>query len=219
MTSRVAITAVRRTAEGTRASVKLRQAGLLPGVLYGGPEGLRIPISTPKSAVASASHHRGYAFLNSLISLKLDDKTFTVIPRHLQHNPLAPADPLSVNFLVYDADKGAKVSVPLEILDEDKCTALKRGGIVNVLAWRVLVQVQGEHIPDSIPVSLAGLKVGDVVAWSNLKLPERLKACMTPVKGPGVLLLNILGSKSKGGKDDEDEAAASDAAPTTKAAE
>jgi len=215
MTSRVAITAVRRTAEGTRASVKLRQAGLLPGVLYG--EGLRVPISTPKSAVASASHHRGYAFLNSLVSLKLENETFTVIPRHLQHNPLAPADPLSVNFLVYDAAKGAKVSVPLEILDEDKCTALKRGAIVNVLAWRVLVRVKGEHIPDSIPVSLAGLKVGDVVAWSNLKLPERLKACMTPVKGPGVLLLNILGSKSKGGN--EDEAAGTDAATTTKAAE
>jgi len=212
---RVAITAVRRTAEGTRASVKLRQAGLLPGVLYG--EGLRVPISTPKSAVASASHHRGYAFLNSLVSLKLENETFTVIPRHLQHNPLAPADPLSVNFLVYDAAKGAKVSVPLEILDEDKCTALKRGAIVNVLAWRVLVRVKGEHIPDSIPVSLAGLKVGDVVAWSNLKLPERLKACMTPVKGPGVLLLNILGSKSKGGN--EDEAAGTDAATTTKAAE
>ena len=199
------IAALRREAQGSRASTRIRASGLLPGVLYGGPDNIRVPISTPKAAVTSALHARGASFLNSILTLRLDGDgvTYSVIPRHMQHNPVRPSDPISLNFLVYDPAQGVKVSIPLSIADEDKCLALKRGGTLNVLTWRVLVRFkggEGDVIPDSIPVSLAGIKVGELVTWGNIKLPDYMKRVLTPLGGPNVPLLNILGSKAKGAK-------------------
>ncbi len=81
----IEISAVKRDAKGTGASRRLRRAGAVPGVLYGGgKEAVTIELNA-KDLFMQFRHE---AFHASILNLNLDGKKESVLLRDYQMHPV-----------------------------------------------------------------------------------------------------------------------------------
>ena len=64
------------------------------------------------------------------------------------------------------------MGINVEFLNEDKCTGLKLGGVLNVVRPQVELNCPAISIPEKITVDLEGLNVGHTIHISAIELPE-----------------------------------------------
>src|SRR5947207_13747329 len=76
------ITASPRGELGSRANKRLRDAGKLPGVIYGHKEAV-VPVTLPKKEVVGHIHHGAHVF-----ELQLSGKSETVLVKEVQYDHL-----------------------------------------------------------------------------------------------------------------------------------
>src|SRR5580692_3170143 len=100
------VTAQPRTELGSRANKRLRDAGKLPGVIYGHKEAV-VPVTLPKREVVN--------FLNKgahLFDLNLEGKSEKVLVKEVQYDHLG-MEVLHVDFARVSLDEKVKVTIPL----------------------------------------------------------------------------------------------------------
>mmetsp|Transcript_9697 Transcript_9697/g.11051 ORF Transcript_9697/g.11051 Transcript_9697/m.11051 type:complete len:216 (+) Transcript_9697:139-786(+) len=174
-----------RLADGSRASRRFRNAGDIPGVLYGKPFERHVLLTTPRSSIEKEIRERQGSFENTLYNLSFEDaadeklSNLLVVPRTLQQHRYKN-HPISCNFLAYDPEKGMKIRIPLFWLDEEKSNGLKRGGVLNRVFWDIKCHVTGLNIPPSLGVSLAGRNIGSRIRWSDIKVPDGVSLIKPP---------------------------------------
>ncbi|MBE9609228.1 50S ribosomal protein L25/general stress protein Ctc [Chitinilyticum piscinae] len=164
------INAQSRPAQGTGASRRLRKAGRLPAVVYGGS----------KDAVGvSLDHNEMYytlqdeKFHTSLINLSIDGATEQVLLRAVQYHPFKQ-QVLHVDFQRVDNETKVEIKVPLHFTNADSSVGVKmQGGTVSYALNDVLVRVAASKVPDFVEVDLSKLEASHPnVHLSDLKLPE-----------------------------------------------
>src|SRR3954468_11219870 len=128
------ITAKPRNELGSRANKRLRDAGMLPGVIYGHKEAV-VPVTLPKKEVVNHLEHGVHVF-----DLATDGKTEKVLVKEVQYDHLG-MEVLHVDFARVSLDEKVEVTVPLELKGEPKGEA--DGGvlqqIISVLEVECLV--------------------------------------------------------------------------------
>jgi large subunit ribosomal protein L25 len=158
-----------RNDQGSRASRRLRRAGRLPGILYGGH---REPVAISLDHNAVLLHMRSDAFYSHVLTLHLEGKTEKAILRDLQRHPFKPSLQ-HIDLLRVSAGERIRVHVPLHFQHEDVCVGVKSGGgMVNRQMAEVEVECLPDLIPEAIDVDVAALTVGQSLHLSNLVLPE-----------------------------------------------
>ncbi len=168
MAEQATIAAEPRVAAGTGAARAARRNGMIPGVVYGADRE-NIMISVARAALDREAGRTG--FFAQLYKLKVGGETMDVLARDLQLHPVTDAI-LHVDFLAVKAGATLTVNIPVVFLNEDDCTGLTRGGVLNVVRHEVEVSCPATAIPESIGVDLAGLDIGDSVHISDIALPE-----------------------------------------------
>ena len=68
-----------------------------------------------------------------------------------------------VDFLRVTENATVAVGINVEFLNEDKCTGLKLGGVLNVVRPQVELNCPAISIPEKITVDLEGLNVGHTI--------------------------------------------------------
>lgn len=190
------IIAQQRTLQGTSASRRLRRAGKVPCVVYGGAEA---PQSIEVDHNDLLLKLKKEAFHSSILNLVVDGKKQQVLLRDTQVHAYKPLV-LHVDFQRVDATHELHIKVPLHFVNADVAPGVKlSGGLVNHVLTEVDVSCLAKDLPEFIEVDLGALKVGQNIHVSELKLPKGVKAV---VHGDDQIVVTIVG---KGGAQEAEE--------------
>lgn len=158
----------RREAEGKGASRRLRRAGKVPAIVYGGElPPVSIQIDHEKIWLAQQNEW----FYSSILDLSLNGDVQKVLLRDIQRHPYKQQI-LHLDFQRVSDNEVLRASVPLHFVNEEKSPAGKTAGVVIMHELtEVTVACLPKDLPTAIEVDLSDLAVGAVVHLSDLKLP------------------------------------------------
>lgn len=164
----IEVIAFKRDAQGSSASRRLRHAGKVPGIVYGGTAA-PMQIELDHNALYHAL--RKEAFHASVLTLTVDGNRESVLLRDTQWHPYKQ-QVLHVDFQRVDKDHKIHVKVPLHFLNAETAPGVKLGGgkphhIMNELD----VQCFPGSLPEFIEVDMGKLEVGHSIHANDLKLP------------------------------------------------
>ena len=161
------ITAKPRNELGSRANKRLRDSGMLPGVIYGHKEAV-VPVTLPKKEVVNYLSHGTHLF-----EVGLEGKKETVLVKEVQYDHLG-LEVMHVDFARVSLDEEVDVTVPLELKGEPK--GEKDGGVLQQIVAELDLRCKVTDIPDVIRHDVSEMALNDVVHISDLKLPANVKA-------------------------------------------
>ncbi len=161
------VTAKPRNELGSRANKRLRDAGMLPGVIYGHKEAV-VPVTLPKKEVVGHLAHGTHLF-----EVGLDGKKETVLVKEVQYDHLG-LEVMHVDFARVSLDEEVDVTVPLELKGEPK--GEKDGGVLQQIVNELDLRCKVTDIPDVIRHDVSEMALNDVIHISDLKLPANVKA-------------------------------------------
>ena len=153
----------------------LRLAGNIPGIVYGGPEQnqkITVLKKTVKSLLDKGS------FLSNIITLNLDSKPQTVLPREISYNVLSD-EPTHIDFLRIVPGVKIRIEVPVEFINHETSPGLKRGGVLNIVRRKIELKCPSEKIPSVITLDLDGVDIGESFKISAVKLEEGVTPTIT----------------------------------------
>ena len=164
-----AITVEKRNDEGKGASRRLRRAGFVPAIVYGG-ELKPVSIQIQHKDVWHASQNEW--FYSSILDLSLGGDVQKVLLRDMQRHPFKQLV-LHLDFQRVNENEAIRVRVPLHFLNQEASVAGKTSGVVIMHELtEVEISCLPKHLPESIEIDLSNLAIGDIVHLSDLKLPE-----------------------------------------------
>ena len=191
-----------RTVQGSGASRRLRRAGKVPGVVYGGAAAA-VAIEVDHNELILAL--RKEAFHASVINLKLDGKAETVVLRDVQMHPYK-ALVLHADFQRVDATHALHQKVPLHFVNGDLAPGVKLGGgKVTVTMNEVDVTCLPQDLPAFVEVDLKDLQAGATIHVSQLVLPKGVKPVVHGSDDP--VVVSIPAKKAAAGGEEEAPAA------------
>ncbi|MBL0371975.1 50S ribosomal protein L25/general stress protein Ctc [Rhizobium sp. KVB221] len=158
---------------GKGSSRELRRNGLIPAVIYGDKQA-PISITLPVKEVTQKIHAGG--FMTTVATIEVDGQKISVLPKDYQLDPVRDFT-MHVDFLRVSADMKVTVEVPVHFVNEEKSPGIKVGGVLNIVRHAVELHCPANDIPEFISADLNGLKIGDAIHISHVKLP----AGVTPV--------------------------------------
>ncbi len=161
-----------RERTGTGGAREVRNAGKVPGILYGGTLA-PVPIAVSLNAFKKALYTGKLA--GHLVTLKYGEETQKVIAKSIDFHPVTDTP---IHFDLYRVDEHAKIriSVPVHFKNHEASPGLKKGGALNVSIHELEILVPADHIPEDIAIDLTGLEIGASIHVSDLKLPSDVVA-------------------------------------------
>ena len=165
--------AIVRTGTGKGAARQTRRDGMVPGVVYGG--GVEsLPTQIPHNVLLKKL--RAGRFLSTLFNLKVEGHDdVRVICRDVQRDVVKDL-PTHLDLMRLRRTSLVSLFIPVEFINEEECTGIKRGGVLTIVRQEVELRVTAGDIPEKITVDLHGLPMGEVITISSVKLPAGSKA-------------------------------------------
>jgi large subunit ribosomal protein L25 len=164
----IEVKATKREVQGTGASRRLRRAGRVPGILYGGeaqPQNIELDHND------LWQHLRKEAFYSSVLTMDVDGARQMCLLRDVQRHPFRQLI-LHVDFQRIDATHKIHQKVPLHFINADIAPGVKlQGGMVQHVTNEIDVKCLPRDLPEFIEVDLRDLDSGHSIHVSGLKLP------------------------------------------------
>ncbi len=161
-------TATSRDVQGTSASRRLRHAGRVPAIVYGGEE---------QPVVISLDHNEIYhnlrkeAFHASILTMELDGKAEKVLLRSVQWHPYKQ-QVLHVDFQRVLASQAITTKVPLNFEGGEVSPAVKLSGqVISHILTELEITCLPGNLPASITVDLSGMTANANLHLDSIKLP------------------------------------------------
>jgi len=155
-----------RSEFGSRTSRRLRRAGMVPGVLYGGGKDARA-FQVPEREVRSILIHGG-----ALIDVVFDGSNPTpVVVKEQQRDPVRGAL-LHLDLLEVKLDTAIEAEVTIELLGTEDAPGVKEGGVLEHVTHQITIEALPTAIPESIAADVSGMSIGDTLQLSALTPPE-----------------------------------------------
>jgi large subunit ribosomal protein L25 len=161
------ISAKNRSELGSRANKRLRDAGFVPGVIYGHKEAV-VPVTLPRKELANHLSHGAHLF-----DLALEGKSEKVLVKEVQFDHLGH-EVIHVDFARVSLDEKVEVTVPLELRGTPKGEA--DGGVLQQIISELEIECLVTDIPESIRHNVADMGMDDVLHIKDLKLPTGVRA-------------------------------------------
>jgi len=168
MVTYVNLAAEPRDRAGKGAARATRRAGRVPAVIYGNKQD---SVLISLSPIDLTRELRGPGFFARVYEIEVGGEKHRVLARDLQMDPVTDR-PIHVDFMRFSRKTRLVVEVQVVFENEELSPGLKRGGVLNVVRHAIEFRCSPENIPESIPVSLEGLDIGDSVHISAVTLPE-----------------------------------------------
>lgn len=153
---------------GKGSSRELRRNGLIPAVIYGDKQA---PVSIALSTKEVTQKIHAGGFMTTVATIDVNGEKIRVLPKDYQLDPVRDFT-LHVDFLRVSKDSQVTVEVPVHFVNEEKSPGIKIGGVLNIVRHEVELHVSADDIPEFLTVDLTGLKIGDGVHISHVKLPK-----------------------------------------------
>jgi large subunit ribosomal protein L25 len=160
---------------GSGAAGRLRQAGTIPGVVYGlGKPAVAVAVPWTELRRALTTEQG----INALIKLNVDGTSDLTMVKDMQRDPVR-RDVLHVDFLRVDPDITLEVEVTVVLVGEAE-ELHREGGIVEQAMNSLIVSAKPAAIPSEIEVDISGLTMDHPIKASAIVLPEGVTTDVDP---------------------------------------
>jgi large subunit ribosomal protein L25 len=156
----------RREAAGSRAARRLRRAGSVPGVLYGGGED---PVSFQVDArlLRQTLSHAG-----AVLDLSVDGAGATpVVVKELTRHPVT-GETIHVDLLRVRLDRAISATVILDLVGAEDAPGVKEGGVLEQVTRELTIEALPGDIPDAIHHDVSGVHIGDTITLEAVTAPR-----------------------------------------------
>ncbi|OIR06818.1 50S ribosomal protein L25 [mine drainage metagenome] len=180
--------AQKRTLQGTGASRRLRRAGRVPGVVYGGEQ--------PAEAI-DFDHNEIFhklkqeTFHASVLTMVIDGGRQNVLLRDVQMHPFK-RQVMHLDFQRVDASHKIHTKVPLHFINADIAPGVKlQGGIVSHVLTELEVSCLPGDLPEYIEVDLKDVAAGHSLHLSAVTMPKGVEPLLHKGEDPVVAAITI----------------------------
>ena len=168
MESKFELIAEFREEQGKGASRRLRRAGRVPAILYGGKREPRALTVDQTKLQLALSNER---FYSSIITLKVGDQSQPAILRDIQRHPWRNQI-VHLDMQRVLEDEPIRVAVPLHFKGDDVAPGVKsESGIMSHMRNELEITCLPKDLPEFIEVDLSNLHLNESLHVSDLKLP------------------------------------------------
>ncbi|GAV19700.1 large subunit ribosomal protein L25 [Mariprofundus micogutta] len=159
-----------REETGRAATRRLRRAGKMPGIIYGGDKP-DLAITMDYNTVSKLLNEE--AFHTSMLEVKVKGSRGknTVLLKDSQWDPILDTATHLDFFRVSGAD-AITMDVPVLAVNFEKCPGVAKGGLVALIRHTLEVSCRADSIPEHIEVDCSELDMGDTVHIEDITLPE-----------------------------------------------
>ena len=184
------VVAKTRSEQGSGASRRLRRAGVVPGIIYGG-KGAATPVSIEHNPLYHAL--RVEAFHSSILDMELEGARERVLLRDVQWHAYKP-QVMHIDFQRVAADEKITVKVPLHFVNQEISPAVKlTAGIIGHVVNEVEISCLPDDLPSFIEVDLANLEAGKAVHFSDIVFPKGVTPLAHAGDDPVIVTVTIPG--------------------------
>jgi large subunit ribosomal protein L25 len=171
-----ALTVERREGTGKELAKRLRRAGRIPGVLYGGASPVSISLD-PREVLRLVHGHEGGTQLLQL-TLAGGGETRLAIIRDMQFDPVSEAL-IHADLQEVALDRPIQIAVPLRHAGEP-IGVRETKGILEMILREVQVSCLPGAIPEVITADVTALRIGDVFTVGQLTVPPGVRILTDP---------------------------------------
>jgi large subunit ribosomal protein L25 len=164
-----------RSESGKNANRRLREKGLIPGILYGAKKETVAVSVSPKEIGTILKSAAG---ANTLFDLDLGGQRRKVILKEYQREPLKGRI-LHADFYEVALDKTLEVKVHLELTGVP-VGVKTQGGILDFVTRELEVECLPADIPEKITIDVSHLELNRHFRVSELKLSDKVKILTEP---------------------------------------
>jgi large subunit ribosomal protein L25 len=161
------ITAKVRPELGSRKNKRLRDAGFVPGVIYGHKEAV-VPVTLPKKELVGHLNKGAHLF-----ALAVDGTNENVLVKDVQYDHLG-IEVLHVDFARVDLNERVEVTVPLVLKGEPKGAA--EGGVLQQNVADLEIECLVTQIPNEIRYNVSEMALDAVLHIKDIPLPDGVRA-------------------------------------------
>ena len=169
------VVAFKRDEQGTGASRRLRKAGMVPGIVYGGADA---PVSIKLDHNAMFHALKKETFHSSILEMDIDGKVQQVLLRDFQMHAFK-ALVMHADFQRVDASQKIHVKVPLHFINADISPAVKlSAAVISHVMTELDISCLPKDLPEFIEVDLSTMEAGTSLHLSKVKLPTGVTAVL-----------------------------------------
>jgi large subunit ribosomal protein L25 len=155
----ITISGSERESVGKVATKALRNAGLVPCVLYGGDQPVHF------SAEEKAFKNLVYTPNAHTVAIELGTKKFNAIMQDIQVHPVSDKI-LHLDFYELHDDKEVTIEVPVKVTGVSPGVLL--GGVLRLNQRRLKVKALPKNLPDFIEANISGMEMGNKLYVTKL---------------------------------------------------
>jgi large subunit ribosomal protein L25 len=174
-----------RDISNSRATRRLRRAGQVPGVLYGG-DAEPLAFAVDERELRHALAARG-----AVVELQLGGDATPALLKDAQRHPVRGTT-LHVDFLRVRLDVAIHSVVALELVGGEDAPGTKEGGVLEHVTREVNIEALPTDIPERLELDVSQMQVNDTLFLSGVTAPpgvtilddpeETVVATLTPPK-------------------------------------
>jgi large subunit ribosomal protein L25 len=184
----IEVVAQTRKVQGRGASRRLRHAGKVPGILYGGKTE---PVNIELDQNNLFHQLRDEKFHASILTLALDGAKQQVLLRAVNMHPWK-AEVQHIDFQRVAADEKIHIKVPLHFVNAEKSPAIKeQGGLITHVFNDIEIRCLPADLPEFVQVDLSGISIGHSIHVRDLPLPKGVELALGGNENPTVASAQI----------------------------
>jgi large subunit ribosomal protein L25 len=165
-TDSTALNVAHRDPAGSRATRRLRRAGQVPGIVYGGGE-------DPVAFQVDARELRNtLAHAGALLDLSVDGAAATpVVLKEISRHPVS-GETLHLDLLRVRLDQPIQATVMLELVGAEDAPGVKEGGVLEQVTRELTIEALPADIPDGIQHDVSALEINDTITLEAISAPS-----------------------------------------------
>ena len=184
----IEVIAQKRKLQGTGASRRLRNAGRIPGILYGGKKEAEL-IEFEHNALFHQL--RNEKFHASILTLKMDGMEEPVLLRAVNMHPFK-LQVQHLDFQRVSPDQKIHMKVPLHFTGVEESPAVKlSSAMVSHVMNEIDVRCLPADLPEFIAVDLSQITVGHSIHVRDLAMPKGVEVMLKGKENPAVVTAQI----------------------------
>ncbi|HCS12742.1 MAG: 50S ribosomal protein L25 [Zetaproteobacteria bacterium CG06_land_8_20_14_3_00_59_53] len=199
-----------RETTGRGEARRIRRAGLMPAVIYGGdkPE-----LAITLNAMSTAKLLDKEAFYTSIVEINVKGSRGSnkALVKDVQWHPVRD-EAIHIDFFRVSSSDQVHMEVPVHVTHADTCVGVKKGGLVEIIRHTLELTCRADSIPEHIDIDISALDIGESLHIEDVTLPDGV----TAQHEVNFTVLTIAAPKVEKASDEEEVTAAPAEAKTEK---
>ena len=161
-----ALAVERREVAGSRAARRLRRAGNVPGIVYGGGEE-PVAFQVDAHLLRQTLAHAG-----AVIELSVGgDGGSPVVIKELVRHPVS-GETMHIDMLRVRMDQAITATVVLDLVGAEDAPGVKEGGVLEQVTRELNIEALPGDIPDTIQLDVSAVQIGDTITLDAVSPPR-----------------------------------------------